>query len=144
MIHARFLGESFGLACGEFSIKNKPVITYGNCLHRCHINILGDKAILYNNKKELIDIFNDYPLYYADDKEMDCYSQKYNPTAVMELFDRELIYPATRYLNASDYIQLNTQSYLSFYKLFFKMKIQTKKEMFKNKKEMFEKYLNQF
>lgn len=27
MLHARKQGESFGIACGEFSIKNKPVIT---------------------------------------------------------------------------------------------------------------------
>ena len=28
MIHARLEGESFGLSCGEFSIRNKPVITW--------------------------------------------------------------------------------------------------------------------
>ena len=30
MLHARKLGESFGLACWEFSIANKPVLTYAN------------------------------------------------------------------------------------------------------------------
>lgn len=29
MIHARVEGESFGLACAEFSLRNKPVITWG-------------------------------------------------------------------------------------------------------------------
>ncbi len=32
MIHARNIGESFGLSCAEFSIRNKPVITYYNSL----------------------------------------------------------------------------------------------------------------
>src|SRR5690606_38507208 len=44
MLHARESGESFGLACGEFSISNKPIFTYGNCRDKCHLEILGDKA----------------------------------------------------------------------------------------------------
>ncbi len=57
MLHARGIGESFGLACGEFSIKGKPVITYALSPQRSHIEILGDKAILYNGKKDLAEIF---------------------------------------------------------------------------------------
>jgi hypothetical protein len=37
MIHARSLGESFGLSCGEFAIKNKPIFTYKFCRQRAHI-----------------------------------------------------------------------------------------------------------
>ena len=47
MIHARQMGETFGAAVSEFSIKNKPVITcrgYDNA----HLDILKDKAIIYN------------------------------------------------------------------------------------------------
>ena len=57
MIHSRIMGETFGLSIGEFSIKNKPIITC-RCGDMEHIKILGDKAILYNSKEELIDIFN--------------------------------------------------------------------------------------
>ena len=56
MIHARQMGETFGLSIAEFSIKNKPIITcpIGDL---AHINFLGDKAIIYNSKEELIYIY---------------------------------------------------------------------------------------
>jgi hypothetical protein len=48
MIHARKSGETFGMACGEFAIKNKPVFT---CLEgdTAHIELLGKSAIIYNS-----------------------------------------------------------------------------------------------
>jgi hypothetical protein len=57
MIHARGIGESFGLACGEFSMHNKPVITYALSPQRNHIDTLGSKAILYKGPEELKRIF---------------------------------------------------------------------------------------
>jgi len=44
MINARDIGESFGLACAEFSMKNKLVITYFMSPQRSQIEILGDKG----------------------------------------------------------------------------------------------------
>jgi hypothetical protein len=51
MIHARGIGESFGLACGEFSTKGKPVITYSMSPQRSHIEILGSKGVFYKGKR---------------------------------------------------------------------------------------------
>lgn len=57
MIHACTLGESFGLSILEFSFCNKPVITWNNGLwHKQHLENLGNKALLYNNKDDLYDI----------------------------------------------------------------------------------------
>lgn len=39
MLHARKLGESFGLACAEFSFCNKPVFTYGRSSERNHLMV---------------------------------------------------------------------------------------------------------
>lgn len=73
MIHARSGGETFGLAISEFAMENKPVITYGLSGERAHIEILGERGIYYNNKKEIYDIlsnlsdyikYNDYYLPY--------------------------------------------------------------------------------
>jgi hypothetical protein len=44
MLHARYVGESFGLSCAEFSIRNKPVITYEKSPERNHIDTLDDKG----------------------------------------------------------------------------------------------------
>ena len=48
MLHARGIGESFGLACGEFSIKGKPVITYALSPQRSHTSTLLISVISLN------------------------------------------------------------------------------------------------
>jgi hypothetical protein len=57
MLHARTRGETFGLACGEFSICKKPIVTYGLSKERAHLDILDGKCKTYTNETELIDIF---------------------------------------------------------------------------------------
>ena len=56
MLHARYVGESFGLSCAEFSIRNKPVITYEKSPERNHIDTLGEKGIYYENYSEILHI----------------------------------------------------------------------------------------
>lgn len=84
MIHSRYEGESFGLACGEFSLMNKPIITFGDSRERSHIEILGEKGIYYRNPQELYNVlmsFNKQP-----EKDWNCYRQ-FNPRAVMNIFN---------------------------------------------------------
>jgi len=84
MIHARLMGESFGLAVAEFSSKNKPIITcpIGDLEH---INILQDKAILYNSKEELINIFANIKTIISSNSDWHAY-KSYSPQHVMDLF----------------------------------------------------------
>ena len=86
MLHARDAGESFGLSVGEFSIRNKPVITLKNGSRDCaHIEMLGNKGIYYNNRNELQDIlFNFKP---DNTKDWNAYKQ-YNPENVMNIFKK--------------------------------------------------------
>ena len=86
MIHARGIGESFGLACGEFSIHNKPVITYALSPQRNHIDVLGQKAILYKGPDELKKIFLNFDRAWCQNQEWDCYSKEFSPEAVMKKF----------------------------------------------------------
>ena len=87
MIHARGIGESFGLACGEFSMHNKPVITYALSPQRNHIDVLGGKAILYKGPNDLREIFLSFDKAAAQNQDWDCYSQTFSPSAVMSKFD---------------------------------------------------------
>lgn len=84
MLHARMQGESFGLSVGEFSIRNKPIITLLDGSRDCaHIEMLGSKGIYYNNYDELQKLlFNFRP-----DKTIDwnCY-RNYTPENVMMKF----------------------------------------------------------
>jgi len=93
MLHARINGESFGLAIGEFSIRNKPVITwtgkdvkkyYPHFHDLAHIDILGDKGIYYNDEKELKDILLNFNK--QKNKNWDAYSEYYNPDIIMKKF----------------------------------------------------------
>ena len=91
MIHLTPFGESFGLACAEFSIQNKPIITWAGPdnktpFNRAHFGILQEKGIYYRNKQDLLEIFN----IIAQNKaaiashNWDAYSAKFSPEVVME------------------------------------------------------------
>jgi hypothetical protein len=85
MIHARIEGETFGLSIAEFSIRNKPVITCPTGDME-HINILGDKAILYMSKDNLIAVFNNIKYIIRGGTNWNAYSY-YTPANIMEMFD---------------------------------------------------------
>jgi len=86
MIHARGIGETFGLACGEFSMKNKPVLTYAMSPQRSHIEILGDKGIFYKGPRDLKQILLAYTPDIQHTKSWDAYSADYSPEPVMKQF----------------------------------------------------------
>lgn len=85
MIHARGLGETFGLSIGEFSSRNKPIITCP-CGDTEHINILGDKAILYKSKAQLFNIFLNIREIIKQHDDWNCYKD-YTPENVMRMFN---------------------------------------------------------
>jgi len=87
MIHARERGETFGLAIGEFSTKNKPIITYGNSWERNHIETLGNKGIYYYDYNSLYSILMDIQKSDIKNKEWNCY-QEYTPEKVMNQFNK--------------------------------------------------------
>jgi len=53
MLHARWHGETFGLAVAEFAVLGKPVITYGDSRERAHLDMLGSQALIYDGEKKL-------------------------------------------------------------------------------------------
>jgi hypothetical protein len=84
MLHARKVGETFGLAIAEFSMRNKPVITYGGSMRdNAHISMLGDKAIKYKSKSDLINILINFK---NTNKDCNIYKD-YNPEKIMHIFN---------------------------------------------------------
>jgi hypothetical protein len=85
MIHARLMGETFGLSIAEFSSLNKPIITcrYGDIEH---IKILGDRAIMYTSYEELIGIFRNIRNIISIVDDWNCYKY-YTPQNIMKLFE---------------------------------------------------------
>ena len=96
MLHARKLGESFGLACAEFSIRNKPIFTYSKSPQRHHIDVLGKVGLFYSGYKSLWDGLMDFDRLKAQKQNWDCYSEKFSPKRVMTLFDKHLIQVAEK------------------------------------------------
>ena len=54
MLHARSLGESFGISCAEFAIKSKIIFTYGFCKLRAHFEVCKDYITPYFSFKDLM------------------------------------------------------------------------------------------
>jgi hypothetical protein len=94
MLHARLQGESFGLACGEFSIRNKPVLSYAHTKHTHHHDVLGAAGLLYTSKESLIERIESLNGLNLSAPTWDRYTSRYNKERVMELFERHLIHPA--------------------------------------------------
>lgn len=119
MLHARGDGETFGMSCAEFSVKNKPVVSwrpgvfyyslfaYFYALRRlrftrylptvlwgirpldsyamAHLDILGEKAITYTTKADLIHILTHFSEY-INNTNYDCYSEQFSADKVMRIF----------------------------------------------------------
>ncbi len=114
MLHARKAGETFGIAVGEFSIRNKPVLTFAppsggveaaafrlqqsfNSITKRaprlptrtayeHLTILGDKALRYYNKAQLRAHIVGFDRDWAQHQDWDQYSELYSPAPVMQRF----------------------------------------------------------
>jgi len=83
MLHARWHGETFGLAVGEFAVLGKPVITFGGSRERAHLEMLGKQALLYGSAGELLKITREFRPHATLGTEYDKYA---DPQTVMEIF----------------------------------------------------------
>ncbi|WP_340300726.1 hypothetical protein [Roseobacter sp. HKCCD5988] len=86
MISARRLGESFGLAIGEFSALGKPIIlfSHSSVRDRAHIEQLGADGNYYTDSASLRQLLQTCVL---DLKTSTKYKRKYSPERVMAMFD---------------------------------------------------------
>ncbi len=83
MIHGCSLGESFGISVLEFSKCNKPVITWnGGEWNKQHLFHLGDYAIKYKNKEELVNILTNK----LENKDYSRVATPFTPENVMRQF----------------------------------------------------------
>jgi hypothetical protein len=97
MLHGRSDGETFGMAIGEMSVRNKPIITCSNKKHSQnneHLRILGDKAFLYDSAEDLVRIIQGLFRDGVDkEKSYNAYYPKYGPREVMHIFNKTLLSP---------------------------------------------------
>ena len=87
MIHARSMGESFGLAICEFLYGNRPVLAWSGGNDRHHIDVLGGKDLLYTTKEDLISKMT----YLINSDSIEHYRslvEKFSPATVMDRFNK--------------------------------------------------------
>jgi len=88
MIYGRGGGETFGLACGEFSICDKPVIARREEHSNAHIEILGSDLIGHSSYTELYDILTHWDTYKKDVSKNGY--KEFTPEKVMTIFKNHL------------------------------------------------------
>lgn len=97
MLHAQILGETQGLSVLEFSYCNKPVITWNGGQVKQHLKNLGDKAIKYNDEKELYSILTNFNSVYEEKNKVLKgnwrVTEKFSPKHIMKQFDKVFLEP---------------------------------------------------
>jgi len=88
MLHARWHGETFGLAVGEFAVLGKPVITFSESREKAHLEMLGNQALLYRHAGELAGILRGFHPHKTLGTEYETYA---DPKVVMELFQKKFL-----------------------------------------------------
>jgi hypothetical protein len=91
MLHARWHGETFGLAVGEFAVMGKPVITFAGSRERAHLEMLGGQSLQYRHADELIKILRNFRPHRTQGTE---YERFNDPKIVMELFQKKFLCPS--------------------------------------------------
>ncbi len=92
MLHARKRGETFGLAVGEFSLRAKPVLTFGGSKERAHLGVLGETAQVYNSPEDLLGLIQSFDK--SAPSAQQAYQRLFSPGPVMQRFEEKLIRPA--------------------------------------------------
>jgi hypothetical protein len=100
MIHGRQRGETLGMACLEFAMAGKPVLTYAGSPELAHLEILGEAAAVYQNAQDLRKLLEDRGRWSevggrksegggqrAEDGRRIRRFQEYQPEAVMRKFE---------------------------------------------------------
>jgi len=91
MIHAQSLGETFGIAIGEFSVNNRPIVAYNGPVWNDHYKtILGNRALWYMTEDECYNILIGFDPKEFRNQDWNCY-QQYSPEKVMDQFKRVFI-----------------------------------------------------
>lgn len=93
MLHARRLGESFGMSIAEFLYQGKPIIAWatGNDLN--HVHMLGKNGIFYNTDKDLIPILLSFAPRAHNPTTYQGIAAQFSPQRTMEQFEKVFLNP---------------------------------------------------
>ncbi len=116
MIYGRSLGESFGLACAEFSSERKKIISYKFVKHKSHIyNLPSYYYEEYSSKSDLFSILTRYSKKNLLLKKINKYSA-YSPKKIMKIFENVFLKESPKpRISIFD----NLINFLNFFKMYY-------------------------
>ena len=93
MLHARRLGESFGMSIAEFLYQGKPVIAWhlGNDLN--HVFMLKEHGLFYQTKNELVSLLLGFDRTKHSKELYQGIVEPFSPERVMERFNQVFLQP---------------------------------------------------
>ncbi len=91
MLYSRQLGETFGIAIGEFSMHNKPIICCREAEDKFHLQTLGSNCLLHSNAEQLYEILTHWNIYKKNINVNDNKYKIYTPEYVMNIFKKTFI-----------------------------------------------------
>ena len=103
MLHARMDGETFGLAVAEFSLRNKPVLTYDGILPgyaRAHLGILQDRGLYYKDLSTLQALISSLVKNGIPTRDFNAYAN-YSRANILPKFERVFIKPSILWWHAA-------------------------------------------
>ena len=124
MIYGRSLGESFGMACGEFAVLNKPIFSYKYNRHRSHIDYLSKNYYVeYSSRESLFNILNNFNKKHKLLKNKKNDYLKCTPKIIMKNFKKLLLSQRSRVkISIYDYI-INFIGFTKMYYYYLRHKI---------------------
>lgn len=88
MLHAREVGETFGLSVAEFSAAGRPVLTYSLSRERAHLEHLAElEHFRYENYEQVLALLTSLPRRAPDPRAVEAW-QRFSTTQVMPVFAR--------------------------------------------------------
>lgn len=85
MLHAKFIGETFGIAMSEFLFHNKPVVSWNGGGDQNHVKLLKDTGLLYNDENDLRRIISNIDAFIG--KDYKSIVSEFTPERVMDKFN---------------------------------------------------------
>ena len=88
MLHGRTQGETFGLACAEFTAAGKPVIAWRDAPERHHLEHFCPASLRYSSASELCDILQNFDPGYWDRGAVQNRCDAFRPEVIASQFER--------------------------------------------------------
>ena len=88
MLHGRTQGETFGLACAEFTAAGKPVMAWRDAPERHHLEHFCPPSLRYSSASELCNILQDFDPRHWDRAALQRRCDAFRPEVIAPQFER--------------------------------------------------------